>query len=178
MRTYIQQIRKAEHFIYIENQYFMGSSYAWKRERETLTKHTVPREIVSKIIEKMEGGERFICYVTIPMFPEGDPTSMASQEILFWQRCTMEAMYWRIANAIKDNGLDTHPTDYLMFFCLGKRETAEEVPENLELADPETPAGRVRQSLRHPIYVHSKLCIVDDNYIIVGSANINQRYGH
>ena len=56
MRAYIQQIRKADNFIYIENQYFMGSSYAWKRERETLTKHTVPREIVSKIVEKMEAG--------------------------------------------------------------------------------------------------------------------------
>lgn len=28
--------------------------------------------------------------------------------------------------------------------------------------------------LRFPIYVHSKMMIVDDVYIIVGSANINQ----
>merc|ERR1719233_2389913 len=84
-------------------------------------------------------------------------------------------MYWRIGNAIKQYELDTHPTDYLMFFCLGKRETEEEVPEDMEVADPDTPAGLVRQSLRHPIYVHSKLMIVDDDYIIVGSANINQR---
>jgi hypothetical protein len=26
---YIQAIRSAQHFIYIENQYFLGSSYAW-----------------------------------------------------------------------------------------------------------------------------------------------------
>ena len=32
-----------------------------------------------------------------------------------------------------------------------------------------------RLTLRHPIYVHSKMMIVDDAYIIVGSANINQR---
>jgi phospholipase D1/2 len=32
-----------------------------------------------------------------------------------------------------------------------------------------------RQTLRFPIYVHSKMMIVDDAYIIVGSANINQR---
>ena len=30
-------------------------------------------------------------------------------------------------------------------------------------------------TLRHPIYVHCKMLIVDDDYIIVGSANINQR---
>ena len=28
---------------------------------------------------------------------------------------------------------------------------------------------------RHPIYVHSKMMIVDDDYILLGSANINQR---
>ena len=34
---------------------------------------------------------------------------------------------------------------------------------------------RFRESLRSPIYVHSKMMIVDDTYILVGSANINQR---
>ena len=32
----------------------------------------------------------------------------------------------------------------------------------------------VLNSLRHPIYVHSKMTIIDDDYVIVGSANINQ----
>ena len=34
---------------------------------------------------------------------------------------------------------------------------------------------QVRYTMRHPIYVHCKMLIVDDDYIIVGSANINQR---
>ena len=36
-------------------------------------------------------------------------------------------------------------------------------------------AETFRKTLRFPIYVHSKMMIVDDAYIIVGSANINQR---
>jgi hypothetical protein len=40
-------------------------------------------------------------YITVPLFPEGDPTSMASQEILYWQNLTMEAMYRRIALEIQ-----------------------------------------------------------------------------
>ena len=28
-RAYVQMIRNAEHFIYIENQYFFGSAYCW-----------------------------------------------------------------------------------------------------------------------------------------------------
>ena len=57
------------------------------------------------------------------MFPEGDPASMATQEILFWQFRTMETMYKRIAQAIQVCELGTHPTDYLSFFCLAKRES-------------------------------------------------------
>ena len=32
-----------------------------------------------------------------------------------------------------------------------------------------------RCTLRQPVYVHSKMTIVDDEYILIGSANINQR---
>ena len=174
-KAYVQSIRTAKHFIYIENQYFLGSAYSWNSNRDAKTHHTLPREIVSKIVQSIESGQKFTVYITIPMYPEGDPTSMASQEILFWQRRTMESMYFRIGNAIRMKGLDTKPTDYLMFFCLGKRETAEDVPDTLEDPPEDSPASRARESIRHPVYVHSKLMIVDDDYIIVGSANINQR---
>ena len=58
---------------------------------------------------------------------------------------------------------------------LGKREGPEDVPDGLEETMPDTAANTVRNTLRHPIYVHSKLMIVDDDYIVIGSANINQR---
>ena len=43
------------------------------------------------------------------------------QEILYWQTATMKMMYRYIAVAIEEEGLDTHPTDYLSFYCIGKR---------------------------------------------------------
>merc|ERR1712209_83630 len=58
------------------------------------------------------------------------------------------------------NEAGTQPTDYLSFYCLAKRESAAE---------------KLRQTLRHPIYVHCKMSIFDDEYILIGSANINQR---
>ena len=58
-RAYIQQIRNADHYIYIENQYFLGAAYAWYKERDTNARHIVPMEIVSKIIDKIEAGERW-----------------------------------------------------------------------------------------------------------------------
>ena len=53
------------------------------------------------------------------MFPEGDPASGPSQEILYWQTRTIEMMYKRIGDAIKASGNGTHPTDWLIFLCPG-----------------------------------------------------------
>lgn len=172
----VVNIRNAQNFIYMENQYFLGSAYCWYGDRSTLTMHIVPREITQKIVEKIEANQDFKAYILIPMFPEGDPSSAAIQEILFWQYRTMETMYRRIAKAISDHGLDRHPTDYLNFYCLGKRESPDEMPAD-QFQDP-TPGSLVqvtRDSRRHPIYVHSKMSIFDDQYVIVGSANVNQR---
>merc|ERR1712020_445411 len=59
---------------------------------------------------------------------------------------------------------------------MAKRESLEEVPiDDLDDPEPESTAERLRQTLRHPIYVHCKMSIFDDEYILIGSANINQR---
>jgi len=175
-KAYVNIIRQAEKYIYIENQYFLGSAFSWFRDRSTSSHHIVPRELTQKIVDKIQKGQPFKVYVCIPMFPEGDPVSDASQEILYWQYCTMDSMYRSIAKAIaRSKGLNKRPTDYLNFYCLGKRESPEDVPGDLDSPVPNTPSDKLRKSLRHPIYVHSKLMITDDDYIIVGSANINQR---
>ena len=174
-RAYVHQIRQADKFLFIENQYFLGSAYFWNDETNTKAHHIIPAEITQKIIEKINSGEHFCAYIVVPMHPEGDPASKPVQEILHWQHRTMEMMYKMIADAIAANELETHPTDYLSFYCLGKRETAEDIPEDLPVPEPETPANTCREQGRFMIYVHSKMMIVDDDYIIIGSANINQR---
>ena len=78
-KAYVQMIRNAEEFLYIENQYFMGSAFAWLSESETNCRHIIPAEIVQKIVDKIHLGQRFVAYIVIPMFPEGDPTSAPIQ---------------------------------------------------------------------------------------------------
>jgi phospholipase D1/2 len=159
-RQYIHLIRNAQSFIYIENQYFLGSAFAWLRDTDTICHHAVPIELTEKIISKIMAGERFHVYVTIPMYPEGDPASTPSQEILRWQSRTMECMYKRIYRALELVGSSQHPTDYLSFYCLGKRESPDEVPDDLADPAPGSGAEQVRVTLRHPIYVHSKASAV------------------
>ncbi|CAN0878533.1 Phospholipase D delta [Linum grandiflorum] len=171
--AYIKAIRSAQHFIYIENQYFLGSSFCWPSYKNAGADNLVPMEIALKIASKINANERFSAYVVIPMWPEGSPTSAAVQEILFWQGQTMMMMYKIIANALEKAGLleAYHPQDYLNFFCLGKREDKVQDSANL---NPQTD-NRALKYRRFMIYVHAKGMIVDDEYVIIGSANINQR---
>ncbi|CAN1844310.1 Phospholipase D alpha 1, partial [Linum perenne] len=108
--------------------------------------------------------------------PEGMPESASVQAILDWQRRTMEMMYRDIAQALRAKGVEDDPRNYLTFFCLGNREVKRSGEfEPSETPEPETDYIRAQESRRFMIYVHSKMMIVDDEYIIVGSANINQR---
>ncbi|KAL6897808.1 hypothetical protein ACP4OV_006767 [Aristida adscensionis] len=178
--AYIHAIRRAKTFIYIENQYFLGSSYAWKAEgikpEEIGASHLIPKELAMKVVSKIEAGERFTVYVVVPMWPEGIPESGSVQAILDWQRRTMEMMYTDIAQAIQAKGISADPRDYLTFFCLGNREAKKPGEyQPTEEAEPDTDYIRAQQNRRFMIYVHTKMMIVDDEYIIVGSANINQR---
>ncbi|XP_071710398.1 phospholipase D delta-like [Rutidosis leptorrhynchoides] len=169
--AYIQAIRSAQHFIYIENQYFIGSSYAWPDYKDAGADNLIPMELALKIVSKIRAGERFAVYVVIPMWPEGIPASATVQEILYWQSQTMQTMYTLIAREIKAMQLDAHPLDYLNFYCLGKRE---ELPAGMT-QEPDEKVSDSQKFKRFMIYVHAKGMIVDDEYVIVGSANINQR---
>ncbi|CAM8912190.1 unnamed protein product [Rhodiola kirilowii] len=177
--AYIQAIRSAKHFIYIENQYFLGSSYGWPSYKDAGADHLIPMELALKIASKIRAKERFAVYVVIPMWPEGDPKTATVQEILYWQSQTMEMMYQLVARELNAAELaDFHPLDYLNFYCLGNRE--EIPPKMLVETDPNAQNGnnKVTDSFkfqRFMIYVHAKGMIVDDEYVIIGSANINQR---
>jgi phosphatidylserine/phosphatidylglycerophosphate/cardiolipin synthase-like enzyme len=198
--------------------------------------HLVPAEITAKICSKIMAHERFLAVLVVPQFPEGPPASASVQSILGHQSATIAFMYKRIARAIADAGLagQTHPTDWLQIYCLGKREPVAEAAAEAAaevasrqgpgaasappLAEASTvgggagssrrrgwfggsgkepagadeavaaaaatataagggPAASLPSSVnrRNPIYVHSKLLIVDDSYLLLGSANINQR---
>ncbi|PPD90048.1 hypothetical protein GOBAR_DD12985 [Gossypium barbadense] len=135
-------------------------------------------EIALKIASKIKANERFAAYVVIPMWPEGVPTGAATQRILYWQNKTMSMMYETIYRALVEAGLDSTyvPEDFLNFYCLGNRELDGYQPpidESPKAAN--TPEALSRKIRRFMIYVHSKGMIVDDEFIIVGSANINQR---
>ncbi|GFZ08099.1 phospholipase D alpha 4 [Actinidia rufa] len=174
--AYVEAIRRAEKFIYIENQYFIGGCHLWDKDQHSGCINLIPIEIALKVARKIKAKERFAVYIVIPMWPEGVPESEPVQNILHWTRETMVMMYKLIGEAITESGESGQPRDYLNFFCLANREEkgkGEFVPP--ESPHPATEYWNAQRRRRFMIYVHSKLMIVDDTYMLIGSANVNQR---
>ena len=70
-QSYIQMIRNAVNFIYIENQYFLGSAYAWLMNNDVNCHHTIPAEIAQKICDKIQvclDIHYFMSFLNFPFF--------------------------------------------------------------------------------------------------------------
>jgi phospholipase D1/2 len=173
--AYINAIRRAKNFIYIENQYFLGSSFCWSADgikpEDINALHLIPKELSLKIVSKIEAGERFTVYVVVPMWPEGIPESASVQAILDWQRRTMDMMYKDVIQALRAKGLEEDPRNYLTFFCLGNREVKKSGEyEPSEKPEPDSDYIRAQEARRFMIYVHAKMMIGKPELSLIKSA--------
>lgn len=176
----VRLVRRAENFLYIESQYFIGSSQAWEKDQDC-ARNLVPLEIAERVVSKIRAGKEFRAYILLPMIPEGNPDEhiirSSMKTILYYQHLTIQMMYKRIAAALQEVGSKNHPTDYLLVLCLGKKESRTRVARSagVETPRPGSEESKWRQRSRFLIYVHSKMALADDSHILMGSANLNQR---
>uniref|UniRef100_A0A671XXF2 Phospholipase n=1 Tax=Sparus aurata TaxID=8175 RepID=A0A671XXF2_SPAAU len=117
--------------------------------------------IIERILRAHREGKKYRVYVVTPLLPgfEGDITTgggNALQAVMHFNYRTMIRGEHSIISQLKKE-MDDHWMNYISF--AGLRTHAE-----LE--------GRLVTEL---IYVHSKMLIADDNTVIIGSANINDR---
>lgn len=153
--AYIQVIAKSKHYIYIENQFFISCA-----DNRTVY-NKIGDAIIERILRAHKEGKKYRVYVITPLLPgfEGDITTgggNALQAVMHFNYRTMSRGDYSIISQLK-NEMDDHWMNYISF--AGLRTHAE-----LE--------GRLVTEL---IYVHSKMLIADDNTVIIGSANINDR---
>lgn len=171
--AYVHHIRNAKHFIYMENQYFIGSSHLWDSgQRGGFAANLVPIELAEKICAKIRANQRFVVYLNIPMFSEGAPDSGAVQEILSHQRKSIALISSRVTQTLREVGSDSRLSEYFNVFCLVNRESAEGGKGDSGSTVMEK---RLAQSRRFMVYIHSKFAVFDDTVAIIGSANINSR---
>uniref|UniRef100_A0A3Q1CPP9 Phospholipase n=1 Tax=Amphiprion ocellaris TaxID=80972 RepID=A0A3Q1CPP9_AMPOC len=153
--AYIQVIAKSKHYIYIENQFFISCA-----DNRTVY-NKIGDAIIERVIRAHKEGKKYRVYVVTPLLPgfEGDITTgggNAIQAVMHFNYRTMIRGEYSIISQLKKE-MDDHWMNYISF--AGLRTHAE-----LE--------GRLVTEL---IYVHSKMLIADDNTVIIGSANINDR---
>ncbi|WCJ23428.1 phospholipase D P1 [Euphorbia peplus] len=156
--TYCSLIEKAEHFIYIENQFFISGLSG-----DEIIRNRVLESLYRRIMRAYNEKKCFRVIIVVPLIPgfQGglDDSGAASvRAIMHWQYRTI----CRGQNSILHNLHDVlgpKTQDYISFY--GLRAYGR-------LFD----GGPVATS---QVYVHSKVMIVDDCATLIGSANINDR---
>jgi len=165
--AYKQLITAAKSYVYIENQFFLTSTHRDSAQNKVQNK--IGQVLVDRILQAAQQGAEFRVYIMLPACPgfEGRDLKCAdAYNIRFIMNMQYESIC-RGANSVIETlrqelplrGLNKEKwRDYIGFFCLKR---AELMPNGLLHAEQ--------------IYIHSKVLIVDDDQMIIGSANINDR---
>ena len=166
LKGYYELISNAKHYIYIENQFFV--SKAWTDEEKKQCKHSisdiVKNEIAYYLRKRIEKAylnkENFRVFIFVPLLPgfAGEPEESSTLQIIVkhtyagicknYGLSLIEQLRKIMGNAWKN---------YLGFYSLRNHCLVNGVPKT------------------EIIYIHSKLMIVDDTKVLIGSANINDR---
>ncbi|GFR10586.1 phospholipase D1 [Trichonephila clavata] len=153
--AYLDVIRNAKHYIYIENQFFISQSAG---HRDVL--NGIGEALYQRILLAHKNKETFRVYVVMPLLPAfegeiGTGTGTAIQAITHWNYASIcrgpDSLYQRLLHEVGD------PNAYITFYGLRKHGLLNE------------------KIVTELVYVHSKLLIADDRIVIIGSANINDR---
>lgn len=155
--AYIEAISKAERYIYIENQFFITLASM----QRSAVKNRIGETLLKRILRAHREGAVFRVFVIMPLLPGfegevGGPTGTALRAITHWNYASISRGKDAILSRLIEAGIED-PREYITFHGLRTHAMLN---------------GTLVTEL---IYVHSKLLIVDDNTVICGSANINDR---
>ncbi|KAG9239623.1 phospholipase-like protein D1 [Amylocarpus encephaloides] len=158
MNAYCKMIEESEHFVYMENQFFITSC-------ETMNVKIVNKigdAIVERAIRAFRNGESWRCVILIPLMPGfqntvDEPEGTSVRLIMQCQFRSISRGDDSIFGRLRSAGLE--PEEFVSFFSLrswGK-------------------IGPKKTLVTEQLYIHAKVIIVDDRIALIGSANINER---
>ncbi|KAI9813576.1 MAG: Phospholipase D1 [Pycnora praestabilis] len=158
MNAYIKMIEQSEHFVYIENQFFVSSCEVEGTRIENL----IGDALVERIVRAHQNSEDWRAIIVIPLMP-GFQNTVDSQDgtsVRLIMQCQYRSICrgeFSIFGRLREQ--DIEPEDYIQFYSLrtwGK-------------------IGPTKQLVTEQLYIHAKCMVVDDRIAIIGSANINER---
>ncbi|KAK9450986.1 uncharacterized protein V1518DRAFT_371319 [Limtongia smithiae] len=158
LNAYLKAIEQSEHFIYIENQFFITSAFV----NDVVIENQIGDAIVERIVRARANKEHWRAIIVIPLMPgfEAEIDNQDGTSV----RLIMECQYRSISRGdnsifgkLREAAID--PDKYIQFFSLRK----------WGMIGPED------RLITEQLYIHAKIMIVDDRVAIIGSANINER---
>ncbi|XP_015216770.2 phospholipase D1 isoform X3 [Lepisosteus oculatus] len=153
--AYLHVIENSKHYIYIENQFFISCS----DNRHVL--NGIGDAIAKRINRAYKEDKKYRVYVVTPLLPgfEGDIQTGGGNSI-------QAVMHFNYRTMIRgDNSIVSQL----------KREMGDQWMNYISFCGLRTHAELEGRLVTELIYVHSKMLIADDNTVIIGSANINDR---
>ncbi|XP_076444985.1 LOW QUALITY PROTEIN: phospholipase D1-like [Babylonia areolata] len=149
-------IESAKNYIYIENQFFITQV-----DDLSTVSNCIGTALYKRILRAHRNDEDFKVYVMMPLLPAfegefGTTSGVAIQAITHWNFASI----CRGGNSLIEKLARSEVPDPQKYIVFGGLRTWDKLN------------GKLVSEL---IYIHSKLMIVDDNTVILGSANINDR---
>lgn len=156
--AYLKAIEQSEHFVYIENQFFITSTSL----ENTRVENRIGDALVERIIRAHENGEDWRAVIVIPLMPGFEsqvdlPDGSSVRVIMQCQYFSISRGSESIFARLEKEGIN--PDDYIQFFSL--RQWGK--------------IGPNKKLVTEQLYIHAKTMVVDDRVAIIGSANINER---
>ena len=166
LNGYYELISNAKHYIYIENQFFVSKS--WTEDERKACKHSISDIVKNEIalylrkrIEKAyQNKENFKVFIFVPLLPgfAGEPEDSPTLQLILKHTYAgvchnhglslIEQLQKKMGDAWRN---------YIGFYSLRNHCLVNGAPKT------------------EIVYIHSKLMIVDDTKVLIGSANINDR---
>lgn len=158
MNAYVQMISTSEHFVYIENQFYISSCEVLG----TRIENKISDALVDRIKRAHKNEEDWRACLVIPLMP-GFQNTVDQQEGSS-VRLIMTCQYRSICRGESSifgrlRAVGIEPEDYIQFYAL--RAWGEIGPQ--------------KSLVTEQLYIHAKCMVVDDRVAIIGSANINER---
>ena len=166
LKAYYSLIKNAKHYIYIENQFFISKS--WNKEERKKNVNCISDEVKNEIAfyirkrieEAYEKKQKFKVYIFIPLLPgfEGEPQESNTIKIILKHTYAGISRNYGLSLIEQlEKIMGNKWKNYIGFFSLRNHALVNNVPKT------------------EIIYIHSKLMIIDDQTVLIGSANINDR---
>ncbi|ORX40300.1 hypothetical protein BD324DRAFT_641172 [Kockovaella imperatae] len=155
--AYCKSIQLSEHFVYIENQFFITSTVV-----DGIQIHNgIGDALVERIIRAHKEKTTWRACIVIPLlpgytYPLDSAEASSVRMILECQNRTIARGAGSIFSRLRKEGID--PDEYITFFSL---RTWSKFKSGVLTTEQ--------------VYIHGKTMIVDDRLVLCGSANINER---